>query len=112
MRLDRVISDPTDPTPAELVWTPLAQPYGQAFRVRVAVANGLTSVMLLADPEILPAEAATGILRGLALGTRLAATDPHGSVRALWEHSGADLEPALFPPDDPVPQTRISVGAG
>lgn len=103
LQLDKTTSDPDDRAPAELVWTPLPQPYGQAFRVRVTVEDGLTSAILLADPEILPAEAVTGILRGLALGARLAATDPHVAVETLWDDAPGALEPELFPLDVALP---------
>jgi hypothetical protein len=102
VQLDGEVSDPADPAPASLVWTPEAQPYGQAFRVRVAVENGLTSVLLLADPGLLPRESAVGILRGLALGAQMAATDPHENIRALWTGQAHDLDPALFPAEVPA----------
>ncbi|MBT2230344.1 condensation domain-containing protein [Nonomuraea sp. NEAU-A123] len=103
MQIDRAPLNAADPTPAELVWTPLAQQYGQAFRVRVAVQGGLTSVMLLADPAILPPEAATDILRAMALGVQLAVTDPKTCLKDLWSARSEGLPPSLFPAEVPAP---------
>ncbi|GAA3828998.1 hypothetical protein GCM10022226_57270 [Sphaerisporangium flaviroseum] len=99
---DRVPSDPTDQTPAELVWTPVAQQYGQPFRVRVSVHGGRTSVMMLADPDVIPAEALTDILRVIAHGTQLAATTPETSLKDLWNTRSETLPPSLFPRDIPT----------
>lgn len=101
LQLDRVVASPVDPAPAELRWTPVAQPYGQAFRVRVAVEDGQTSVLLLADPDILPADAVVGILRGLAVGVERAASDPHVRLSSLWDR--VPLDAALFPAEVPAP---------
>ncbi|MET7461307.1 condensation domain-containing protein [Nonomuraea sp. NPDC005501] len=106
IQVDRRPSDPADQSPAELAWTPLAQQYGQAFRVRVAVQGGRTSVLMLADPDVLPAEAMVDIMRTLALGTQLAVADPDRRLADLWEgsgRSGQDLPPSLFPRDLPDP---------
>ncbi|MBN6053830.1 hypothetical protein JYK22_17955, partial [Nonomuraea sp. RK-328] len=103
IQVDRRPSDPADQSPAELAWTPLAQQYGQAFRVRVAVQGGRTSVLMLADPEVLPAEAMTDIMRTLALGAQLAVADPDRRLADLWEGPGRDLPPSLFPRDLPDP---------
>ncbi|GAA2266276.1 hypothetical protein GCM10010149_03180 [Nonomuraea roseoviolacea subsp. roseoviolacea] len=103
IQVDRRPSDPADQSPAELAWTPLAQQYGQAFRVRVAVQGGRTSVLMLADPEVLPAEAMTDIMRTLALGAQLAVADPDRRLADLWEGPGRDLPPSLFPRDLPAP---------
>ncbi|MGP4100604.1 condensation domain-containing protein [Nonomuraea sp. KM90] len=102
IQVDRRPSDPHDPSPAELAWTPLAQQYGQAFRVRVEVRGGCTSVLMLADPEVLPAEAMTDIMRTLVAGVRLAVTDPQHALKDLW-NVGAAMPPSLFPPEPPEP---------
>jgi hypothetical protein len=103
MQIDRAPLNPADPTPAELVWTPLAQQYGQAFRVRVAVEGGLTSVMLLTDPAVIPPEKATDILRAMALGVQLAVTEPETCLKDLWSTRGETLAPSLFPREVPLP---------
>ncbi|QYC42690.1 Linear gramicidin synthase subunit B [Nonomuraea coxensis DSM 45129] len=100
IQVDRAPSDPRDPAPAELAWTPLAQQYGQAFRVRVEVRGGRTSVLMLADPEVLPAEAMTDVMRTVAAGTRLAVTDPGRALKDLWG-AGATPPPELFPSEPP-----------
>lgn len=102
VQVDRRPSDPADQTPAELAWTPLAQPYGQAFRVRVEVRGGRTSVLMLADPEVLPAPAMVDIMRTIPLGIQLALTDPGRALKDLWS-AGDQLPPALFPPHPPEP---------
>ncbi|MEW9555554.1 condensation domain-containing protein [Nonomuraea sp. NPDC050783] len=102
IQVDRRPSDARDPAPAELAWTPLAQQYGQAFRVRVEVRGGRTSVLLLADPEVLPAAAMTDIMRTVAAGVRLAVTDPGRALKDLWG-AGTAPPPTLFPPDVPDP---------
>ncbi len=102
VQVDRRPADPADRSPATLAWTPLAQSYGQAFRVRVEVGDGETRVLMLADPEVLPAEAMTDIMRTLALGVQLAVTDPGRSLKDLWNGHGGDLPPALFPRDLPA----------
>ncbi|MFG1709965.1 condensation domain-containing protein [Nonomuraea sp. M3C6] len=103
IQVDRRPSDPHDPSPAELEWTPLAQQYGQAFRVRVEVRGGRTSVLMLGDPEVLPAEAMTDIMRTLAAGVQLAVTDPGRALKDLWSAGGATPPPSLFPPELPEP---------
>ncbi|MBP2707936.1 hypothetical protein JOL79_29565 [Microbispora sp. RL4-1S] len=107
IQMDRRPSDPADQSPAELVWTPLAQQYGQAFRVRVAVENGQTNLHMLADPDVLPAAAMTDIFRTLALGVQLAVTDPGRRVADLWR-GAADLPPSLFPREIPEPVARVA----
>ncbi|MEU8382737.1 condensation domain-containing protein [Streptosporangium sp. NPDC048865] len=102
VQVDRRPSDPADQTPAELAWTPLAQPYGQAFRVRVEVRGGRTSVLMLADPEVLPAPAMVDVMRTIPLGMQLALTDPGRALKDLWS-AGEKLPPALFPPCPPEP---------
>ncbi len=102
IQVDRRPGDPDDPSRAELAWTPLAQQYGQAFRVRVEVSGGRTSVLMLADPDVLPAEAMTDIMRTLALGVRLAVADPGRALKDLWGARSA-LPPSLFPPEPPEP---------
>lgn len=84
-------------TPAELAWTPLAREYGQPFDVRVSLREGRTSVALRTDPDVLPADAVTDILRAVALGVRLAVTDPEHSVKDLWSGRTDRLSPTLFP---------------
>ncbi len=103
VQLDRQPSDPADQAPAELLWTPLAQQYGQPFRVRVSVQGGRTSVLLLADPTVIPAEGMIDILRGLAFGAQLAATNPESSLKDLWSVRGEDLPPSLFPQEIATP---------
>lgn len=98
IQLDRNPSDPADESPAELVWTPLAQQYGQAFRVRVEVQRGRTTLLMLSDPEVIPADGMTDILRTVALGAELAATDPGSGLKELWSGRSEDLAPSLFPP--------------
>ncbi|GAA3025450.1 condensation domain-containing protein [Streptosporangium longisporum] len=102
IQVDRKPSDPADQTPAELAWTPLAQPYGQAFRVRVEVRGGRTGVLMLADPEVLPAPAMVDIMRMIPLGMQLALTDPGRALKDLWG-AGEELPPALFPSRLPEP---------
>nr|WP_062330477.1 condensation domain-containing protein [Herbidospora sakaeratensis] len=104
VQLDRRPSDATAETPAELSWTPLAQQYGQPFRVRVTVANGRTSVFMLADPTIIPAEGMAGMLRTIALGVQVAATAPETSLKDLWDADHATLAPSLFPATVPLPE--------
>lgn len=96
LQLDDQPSDATDQTPAELVWTPLARQYGQPVDVRVSVENGRTSVALRVDPVAIPADAVTDILRGVALGVQLAATDPQCTIGDLWNCRTAPV-PSLFP---------------
>ena len=103
LQLDDQPSDPDDPTPAELAWTPVARQYGQPFDVRVSVRDGRTSVALRVDPDVIPADAVTDILRAVALGTRRALTDPQSSLKDLWSGHGGDLAPSLFPPELPEP---------
>ncbi|MFI6499682.1 condensation domain-containing protein [Nonomuraea typhae] len=95
LQIDDVVAGPADDSPAELVWTPLAQQYGQAFRVRVQVSRGRTSLLMLADPDVIPAEGMLDILRGVGHGVLLAATEPDVGLKELW--SGKDLDPSLFP---------------
>ncbi|MGC5015560.1 condensation domain-containing protein [Streptosporangium sp. DT93] len=102
IQVDRKPSDPADQTPAELAWTPLAQPYGQAFRVRVEVRGGRTGVLMLADPEVLPAPAMVDIMRTIPLGMQLALTDPGRALKDLWG-TGEELPPSLFPSRLPEP---------
>ncbi|MBB3725262.1 condensation domain-containing protein [Nonomuraea dietziae] len=102
IQVDRRPCDPADQTPAELAWTPLAQPYGQAFRVRIEVRGGRTSVLMLADPEVLPAPAMIDIMRTIPLGMQLALTDPGRALKDLWS-AGEELPPALFPSHPPEP---------
>lgn len=97
LQFDREQPDPHERTPAELVWTPVARQYGQPFDVRVTVRGGLTSVALRVDPEAIPADALTDILRTVALGTQLAATDPATPLKDLWSSRARPLPPALFP---------------
>ncbi|WP_193318769.1 condensation domain-containing protein [Nonomuraea phyllanthi] len=104
IQVDRRPSDPHDPSPAELAWSPLAQQYGQAFRVRVEVRGGRTSVLMLADPEVLPAEAMTDMMRTLAVGVQLAVSDPGRALKDLWS-AGAAPPPSLFPPEPPATVT-------
>jgi Condensation domain len=93
---DRPCSE-TAATDAELVWTPVARQYGQPFDVRVSVRDGRTSVALRVDPDVIPAEAVTGILRAVALGAWRAATDPGSTLKDLWSSTAADLPTALYP---------------
>lgn len=102
IQVDRRPSDPHDPAPAELAWTPLAQQYGQAFRVRVEVRGGRTSVLMLGDPDVLPAEAMLDIMRTIAVGVQLAVTDPARALKDLWSVRGG-LPPSLFPHETPEP---------
>ena len=57
---------------------------------------------MLADPEVLPAEAMTDIMRTLVAGVRLAVTDPQHALKDLW-NVGAAMPPSLFPPELPEP---------
>ncbi|MEO7259770.1 MAG: condensation domain-containing protein [Jatrophihabitantaceae bacterium] len=98
-------------TPAELIWEPLARPFGQPIDVRVTVRGGRTSIALRADPQILPADALASVLRQVAQGVALAARNPASSLSDLWNSRGEDLPAALFPPE-PSAQTRTSTGAG
>ncbi|MEU4575380.1 condensation domain-containing protein [Nonomuraea sp. NPDC023979] len=102
VQVDRRPSDPADQTPAELAWTPVAQPYGQAFRVRVEVRGGRTGVLMLGDPDVLPAEAMTDLMRTIPMGIQLALTEPDRALKDLWS-AGAELPPALFPANPPSP---------
>jgi hypothetical protein len=111
LQLDAEPLDPARRTPAELVWEPLARQYGQPVDVRVTVRGGRTSIALRADPEIMPAQALTGVLRAVCQGVALAASNPASSLADLWNSRGEDLPAALFPPAGPA-QTRISAGAG
>ncbi|MFI9552535.1 condensation domain-containing protein [Nonomuraea endophytica] len=95
LQIDDRIADPADDTPAELVWTPLAQQYGQPFRVRVQVQRGRTSLLMLADPDVVSADGMLDILRGVGHGVQLAATEPETGLKELW--SGKELDPSLFP---------------
>ncbi|GAA0440324.1 hypothetical protein Acor_12880 [Acrocarpospora corrugata] len=104
VQLDRQPSDPVAKTPAELLWTPLAQQYGQPFRVRVSVINGRTSILMLADPTIIPAEGMADMLRTIALGVQVAATDPETSLKDLWNAGHETLAPSLFPAVIPMPE--------
>ncbi|MEU8265835.1 condensation domain-containing protein [Sphaerisporangium sp. NPDC049002] len=106
VQLDRHPSDPADQAPAELLWTPLAQQYGQAFRVRVSVQGGRTSVLLLADPTVVPPDGMIGILRALAFGAQLAATNPESTLKDLWDVRSEDLAPSLFPQELPTPPNQ------
>jgi Condensation domain len=83
-----------DRTPAELVWTPQARPFGQPVDVRVTVQGGRTSVALRTDPAIVDADALAGILRTVALGALRAVTEPQ---RPVGELIGGELPPSLFP---------------
>ncbi|GAA0974304.1 hypothetical protein GCM10009555_030400 [Acrocarpospora macrocephala] len=104
VQLDRQLSDPVAKSPAELLWTPLAQQYGQPFRVRVSVFNGRTSILMLADPTIIPAEGMADMLRVIALGVQVAATDPETSLKDLWNNDHDTLAPSLFPAVVPLPE--------
>jgi hypothetical protein len=106
VQVDRRPADPSDQTPATLTWTPLAQSYGQAFRVRVEVDDGETRVLMLADPDVLPPESMIGIMRTLALGLQLAVTDPGRSLKDLWSGHRWDLPEALFPRELPERAAR------
>ncbi|MGI5274506.1 condensation domain-containing protein [Nonomuraea sp. CA-218870] len=108
VRVDRRPADPADQTPATLAWTPLAQSYGQAFRVRVEVDDGETRVLMLADPDVLPPEAMIDIMRTLALGLQLAVTDPQRVLKDLWNGHVRDLPEALFPRELPERTVRAS----
>jgi Condensation domain len=100
IQFDNQPPDPAAHTPAELIWTPLARQYGQPIDIRVTARRGSTSVALRADPTIIPAEALTDILRAVALGVQLAASEPHSSLKEIW--SGT-LTPSLFPHELPPP---------
>ncbi|WP_187281019.1 condensation domain-containing protein [Nonomuraea sp. C10] len=108
VQVDRRPADSADQTPATLRWTPLAQSYGQAFRVRVEVDDGETRVLMLADPDVLPPEAMVDIMRTLALGLQLAVTDPGRVLKDLWSGHGWDLPEALFPRELPERAARAS----
>jgi Non-ribosomal peptide synthetase modules and related proteins len=95
LQLDGQAADPTSSTRAKLAWTPLARQYGQPFDVRVTVRGGRTSVALRTDPEVIPADAVTDILRTVALGTERALTDPRSSLKEL--RGGSGLPRALYP---------------
>lgn len=97
LQLDRKPSDPKDRTPAELIWTPRARQYGQPFDVRVSVRHGRTAVALRVDPEIIPADGVTDILRTVALGTQLAVSDPECSLKDLWSTGPRRLPRSLWP---------------
>jgi len=92
-------SSAADRTPAELAWTPLARQYGQPFDVRVTARGGRTSVALRVDPEVIPAEALTAILRDIALGVQRAVSEPTSSLKDLWNAGGAGPHRTLFPKD-------------
>ena len=97
LQFDSTTADPADQTPARLEWTPLARQYGQPFDVRVSVRDGLTSLALRVDPDVIPAEVLTDILHTIALGTQLAAIEPVTSVKDLWSTRARPLPTALFP---------------
>lgn len=102
LQLDDEPGDPDAQTPAEFVWTPVARQYGQPVDVRVSVEGGRTSLALRADPGVIPAAALTDILRGVAVGARLAATDPQAGLDRLW-NPRERVEPTLFPSELPAP---------
>jgi hypothetical protein len=110
LQLDAEPLEPARRTPAELVWEPLARQFGQPIDVRVTVRGGRTSIALRADPQIMPADALTGVLRTVSQGVALAAWNPASSLSELWGSRGAELPAALFPPEPG--QTKISAGAG
>jgi hypothetical protein len=97
-QLDGEPPDAEDRTPAELAWTPLVRTYGQPFDVRVTARGGRTSVTLRVDPEVIPAEALTAILRDIALGVQRAVSEPTSSLKDLWT-AATGPHPALYPQD-------------
>jgi hypothetical protein len=99
-QLDNQPPDPATDVPAELHWAPLARPFGQPIDVRVITKRGSTSLVLRADPTIIPAEALTNILRAVASGARLAASEPYSSLKEIWS---GNLPPSLFPHEIPAP---------
>ncbi|NUR26880.1 MAG: hypothetical protein HOV83_13730 [Catenulispora sp.] len=94
---DDRIADPTDTAPAELVWTERPREYGQPFDVRITAQNGRTSVQLRTDPDVVDAEALTGILRTVAFGVRRVLSAPESGLKELWSSAEPEPEPELFP---------------
>lgn len=100
IQFDNQPTDPQAQTPAKLVWTPLARQYGQPIDIRITARRGSISLALRADPTIISADALTGILRAVALGVQLAASEPHTSLKEIWN---GNLPPSVFPPEIPAP---------
>lgn len=92
-----------DDEPAELVWMPVARQYGQPFDVRVTAQGGRTSVALRTDPKVIDAAALVSILRGVAVGTSRAVSEPESCLKDLWgeEEPQASLFPRSDVPDAP-----------
>ena len=61
--------------------------------------GGRTSVALRVDPEVIPAEALTAILRDIALGVQRAVSEPTSSLKDLWSAGTAGPQSTLFPRD-------------